>query len=60
MALSPFKNLFNHTVIHKLTLAAENEKGDFVMPAWMAGEARTMRPKTFTTAWIPALHAGMT
>jgi hypothetical protein len=33
----------------------------FVMPAWMAGiQMRRMRPETSTSAWIPALHAGMT
>ena len=33
----------------------------FVMPAWMAGiQARRMRPETSMSAWIPALHAGMT
>jgi hypothetical protein len=33
----------------------------FVMPAWMAGiQVRRMRPETSMSAWIPALHAGMT
>jgi hypothetical protein len=33
----------------------------FVMPAWMAGiQVRGMRPETSLSAWIPALHAGMT
>jgi hypothetical protein len=33
----------------------------FVMPAWMAGiQVRGMRPDTSMSAWIPALHAGMT
>jgi hypothetical protein len=32
-----------------------------VMPAWIAGiQARRMRPETSMSAWIPALHAGMT
>ena len=31
------------------------------MPAWMAGiQVRRMRPETSMSAWIPALHAGMT
>jgi hypothetical protein len=33
----------------------------FVMPAWMAGiQVCRMRPETSMSAWIPALHAGMT
>jgi hypothetical protein len=33
----------------------------FVMPAWMAGiQVRRMCPETSMSAWIPALHAGMT
>jgi hypothetical protein len=33
----------------------------FVMPAWIAGiQVRRMRPETSMSAWIPALHAGMT
>src|SRR5262249_21147377 len=33
----------------------------FVMPAWMAGlQIRRIRPETSMSAWIPALHAGMT
>jgi hypothetical protein len=33
----------------------------FVMPAWMAGiQMRRMRPETSISAWIPAVHAGMT
>jgi hypothetical protein len=32
-----------------------------VMPAWIAGiQVRRMRPETSMSAWIPALHAGMT
>jgi hypothetical protein len=32
-----------------------------VMPAWIAGiQLRRMRPETSVSAWIPALHAGMT
>jgi hypothetical protein len=31
------------------------------MPAWMAGiQVCRMRPETSMSAWIPALHAGMT
>ena len=31
------------------------------MPAWMAGiQIRRMLPETSVSAWIPALHAGMT
>ena len=31
------------------------------MPAWIAGiQVRRMRPETSMSAWIPALHAGMT
>ena len=31
------------------------------MPAWMAGiQVRRMRLETSMSAWIPALHAGMT
>ena len=31
------------------------------MPAWMARiQVRRMRPETSMSAWIPALHAGMT
>ena len=31
------------------------------MPAWMAGiQVCRMRPETFMSAWIPALHAVMT
>jgi hypothetical protein len=31
------------------------------MPAWMAGiQVRRTRPETSMSAWIPALHAGMT
>ena len=34
---------------------------EIVMPAWIAGiQIRTMRPETSMSAWIPALHAGMT
>jgi hypothetical protein len=34
---------------------------DLVMPAWMAGiQVRRMRSETSMSAWIPALHAGMT
>ena len=30
------------------------------MPAWMAGiQVCRMRPETSMSAWIPALHAGM-
>jgi len=33
----------------------------FVMPAWIAGiQMCRMRPETSMSAWIPALHAGMT
>jgi hypothetical protein len=33
----------------------------FIMPAWMAGiQVSGMRLKTSMSAWIPALHAGMT
>jgi hypothetical protein len=33
----------------------------FVVPAWMAGiQMRGMRLETSMSAWIPALHAGMT
>jgi len=33
----------------------------FVMPAWMVGiQIRRIRPETSMSAWIPALHAGMT
>jgi hypothetical protein len=33
----------------------------FVISAWIAGlQVRTMRPETSMSAWIPALHAGMT
>ena len=33
----------------------------FVMPAWIAGiQVCRMRPETSMSAWIPALHAGMT
>jgi len=33
----------------------------FVMPAWMAGtQVRKDAPETSVSAWIPALHAGMT
>ena len=33
----------------------------FVVPAWMAGiQVCRMRPETSMSAWIPALHAGMT
>jgi len=33
----------------------------FVMPAWIAGiQVRRIRPETSMSAWIPALHAGMT
>jgi hypothetical protein len=32
-----------------------------VMPAWIAGiQVCRMRPETSMSAWIPALHAGMT
>jgi hypothetical protein len=33
-----------------------------VMPAWITGihQVRRMRPETSMSAWIPALHAGMT
>ena len=32
-----------------------------VMPAWIAGiQVRRMRLETSMSAWIPALHAGMT
>ena len=33
----------------------------FVMPAWIAGiQVCKMLPETSMSAWIPALHAGMT
>jgi hypothetical protein len=33
----------------------------FVMPAWIAGiQFAGMLPETSMSAWIPALHAGMT
>ena len=33
----------------------------FVMPAWIAGiQAHEDAPETSMSAWIPALHAGMT
>jgi hypothetical protein len=33
----------------------------FVMPSWIVGiQVRRMRPETSMSAWIPALHAGMT
>jgi hypothetical protein len=33
----------------------------FVVPAWMAGiQVCRTRPETSMSAWIPALHAGMT
>jgi hypothetical protein len=36
-------------------------KMEIVMPAWIAGiQVRKMRPETSMSAWIPALHAGMT
>jgi len=39
----------------------ENENADYVMPAWIAGiQARKDAPETSVSAWIPALHAGMT
>ena len=39
----------------------KHENKEFVMPAWMAGiQVRRMRPETSVSAWIPALHAGMT
>jgi hypothetical protein len=39
----------------------ENENEDLVMPAWMVGiRVRRMRSETSMSAWISALHAGMT
>jgi hypothetical protein len=39
----------------------EHEMQISVMPAWIAGiQVRRMRPETTMSAWIPALHAGMT
>jgi hypothetical protein len=32
----------------------------FVMPALAGIQVREMRPETSMSAWIPALHAGMT
>ena len=60
LVLYPVYN--HHEVIHDLTLAYRNMKMEsFVMPAWMAGiQVRRMRPETSMSAWIPALHAGMT
>jgi hypothetical protein len=38
-------------VFHELTLATEDENGEFVMPAWIAGiQVRTMRPETSLSA----------
>jgi hypothetical protein len=37
------------------------KKQILVMPAWMAGtQVRKDAPETSMSAWIPALHAGMT
>jgi hypothetical protein len=51
----------NHEVFHDLTLAYRMKIQIFVMPAWMAGiQFARMLPETSMSAWIPALHAGMT
>jgi hypothetical protein len=38
-----------------------DENGDFRHAEWIAGiQVRRMRSETSMSAWIPALHAGMT